>query len=148
MNAAPFFNPGSELADLERHVRRLQASDHAPPVDRAEHVLVGIQRAMLRKHEAELQVRIATSVVGYDEHRQLWQEKLDDLDQRTAESTAVLHRLVDGLRLARFQRFAAAMVIGIVALRRLFDPPGDGRPPLISQRYLAESALVHEPTVR
>ena len=145
MNAAPFFTPDSELADLERHVRRLRGSAHAPPVDRAEHILVNIQRTMLRKHEAELQVRIATTV-GYDEHRQLWQETLDDLDQRIAESTAVLRGHVQALRLQRCQRFVGASVIGIVALRRLFNPPADGRPPLISQRYLAESAFVHGST--
>ena len=143
--STPFFVAGSELAVLEDHVRRLQGSAHAPPADRAEHILVNIQRTMLRKHEAELQVRIATTV-GYDEHRQLWQETLDDLDQRIAESTAVLRGHVVELRVRRFQIFAAASVIGIVALRRLFNPPADGRPPLISQGYLAETAFVHGST--
>ena len=145
MACPTFFSPGSELADLEDHIRRLQSSAHAPPVDRAEHILVNIQRTMLRKHEAKLQVRIATTV-GYDEHRQLWQETLDLLDQRIAESTTLLRGHVVELRVRRFQIFAAASVIGIVALRRLFNPPADGRPPLISQRYLAESAFVHGST--
>ena len=113
MSATPFFTPGSELADLERHIRRLRASPHAPPVDRAEHILVNIQQALFRKHEAELQIRITTSAAGFDEHRQLWQEKLDLLDQRIAESTAVLHEVVHGLRLVTFQRFAAAMGVGL-----------------------------------
>ena len=104
---------------------------------------------MLRKHEAQLQIRIATSAAGFDEHRQLWQGKLDLLDQRIAESTAILRRHVVELRVRRFQIFAGAMVIGTVALRRLFNPPGDGRPPLISQGYLAETAFVSdEPTAR
>jgi len=49
----------------------------------------------------------------------------------------------------RFQRFAAAMVIGIVALRHLFDPPGDGRPPPVLRSYIEECAFVSdEPLVR
>ena len=55
--------------------------------------------------------------------------KLDDLDQQIADATTALHGLVDELRLVRFQRFAAAMVIGVVALRHLFTPPEDGQPP-------------------
>ena len=137
----PFFNTGSELADLESHVRRLQASAHAPPTDRAERVLADVQRAILSTHEAQLQLNIASSV-GFDEHRKLWQRKLDDLDQRIADATAALHGLVEELRVARFQRFAAAMVIGVVALRHLFAPPVDGQPPLISQRYLADTGFI------
>ena len=149
MNATPFFTADSELADLERHIRRLQGSPHAPPVDRAEHLLVDIQRATLEKHEAQLQIRIATSAVGFEEHRKVWQGKLDLLDQRIAESTAILRGHVEALRLRRFQIYAASSVIGIVALRRLFNPPANGRPPLISQRYLSESAFVSdEPTAR
>ena len=148
MNATPFFTADSELADLERHIRRLQASAHAPPVDRAEHILVNIQRTMLRKHEAELQIRIAART-GYHDHQQVWQGKIDTIDQQIAELTIALRGRVLGLRLVTFQRFAGAMVIGIVALRRLFNPPGDGRPPLISQRYLADTGFVSdEPTAR
>ena len=146
--SGPFFNPGSELAVLEGHIRRLRVSAHAPPADRAQQVLMDIQTTVYRKHEAQLQVDIATSA-GFDEHRQLWQEKLDVLDQRIAELTAVLQGLVETSRLVTFQRFAAAMVIGIVALRHLFTPPADGRPPLISQRYLAGAGFVSaEPTAR
>ena len=148
MNATPFFAADSELADLGDHIRRLRGSPHAPPVDRAEHILLNIQQALLRKHEAELQIRISTTV-GFDEHRQLWQGKLDLLDQRIAESTTVLHEVVRGLRLVTFQRFAAAMVIGTVVLRHLFAPPGDGRPPPVLRSYLAETAFVSdEPTAR
>ena len=148
MNATPFFTADSELADLERHIRRLRGSAHAPPIDRAEHLLVGIQQALLRKHEAELQIRIAART-GYHDHQQVWQGKIDTIDQQIAELTIALRGRVLGLRLVTFQRFAGAMVIGIVALRRLFNPPGDGRPPLISQRYLSESAFVSdEPTAR
>ena len=147
--SVPFFTPGSDLADLERHIRRLQGSAHAPPVDRAEHILVNIQRTMLQKHEAQLQVRIATSAAGFDEHRQLWQGKLDDLDRRIVESTAVLRGHVVELRVRRFQIFAAASVIGIVALRRLFNPPGDGRPPPVLRSYIEECEFVSdEPTAR
>ena len=46
MNATPFFTADSELADLERHIRRLRGSAHAPPVNRAEHLIVGIQQAL------------------------------------------------------------------------------------------------------
>ena len=31
MNATPFFTADSELADLERHIRRLRGSAHAAP---------------------------------------------------------------------------------------------------------------------
>ena len=92
----PFFNTDSELADIESHVRRLQASVHAPPTDRAERVLADVQRAILSTHEAQLQLNIASSA-GFDEHRQLWQGKLDDLDQRIADATAALHGLVEEL---------------------------------------------------
>ena len=139
----PFFNTDSELADIESHVRRLQASVHAPPTDRAERVLADVQRAILSTHEAQLQLNIASSA-GFDEHRQLWQGKLDDLDQRIADATAALHGLVEELRLVRFQRFAAAMVIGVVALRHLFTPPVDGQPPLISQEYLAGTGFISD----
>ena len=137
----PFFTPDSELAELESHVRRLQASAHAPPIDRAQQVLTDIQTPVYRQHEAQLHVDSATSA-GFDEHRQLWQGKLDALDVQIGESTAVLQGLVVQLRVARCQRFAAAMVIGIVALRHLFTPPSDGRPPLISQRYLADTGFI------
>ena len=145
---ATFFSPGTELADLEQRVRRLKASAHSPSVTRAEHLLVGIQRATLEKHEAQLQIRIATTV-GYDEHRQLWQGKLDDLDRRIAESTAVLRGHVEALRVRRFQLFTASSVIGIVVLRWLYDPKADGRPPPVLRSYLAESAFVSdEPLMR
>ena len=144
----PFFTLDSELAELESHIRRLKASAHAPPVTRAEHVLVNIQRATFEKHEAELQIRIATSAAGFDEHRKLWQGKLDDLDQRIAELTAVLHQAVHGLRVARFQRFAAMTVIGTVVLRWLYDPKADGRPPPVLRSYLVETAFVHGSTTR
>ena len=68
---------------------------------------------MYRKHEAQLQVDIATSA-GFDEHGDVWQTKADALDVRIGESTAVLQGLVDGLRIMTFQRFAAAIVIGTV----------------------------------
>ena len=143
MNAAPFFSAGSELAVLERHVRRLRASAHSPPVDRAECVLADIRGMILREHEAELQVRMATTA-GFDEHRQIWEAKLQALDRRIDESTAVLHETVLALRLATFQRFAAASVIGVVALRHLFTPPVDGRPPPVLRAYLAETAFVSD----
>ena len=56
-----FFSPATELGVLEAHVRRLQASAHAPPLDRVEQVLADIRGAVLRTHEAQLQVSIATS---------------------------------------------------------------------------------------
>ena len=148
MNATPFFSTGSELAVLERHVQRLRASAHSPPVNRAECVLVDIQRALFRKHEAELQVRIAAGT-GYHDHQQVWQGKIDTIDQQIAELTIALRGRVLGLRTVTFQRFAAAMVIGIVALRRLFNPPADGRPPPVLRAYIEECEFVSdEPTAR
>ena len=96
----------------------------------------------------ELQVRIATRT-GYHEHQQVWQGKIDTIDQQIAELTIALRGRVLGLRTVTFQRFAAAMVIGIVALRHLFDPRSDGRPPPVLRSYLAETAFVsEEPTAR
>ena len=136
-----FFPPSSELGVLEAHVRRLQASAHAPPLDRVEQVLADIRGAVLRTHEAQLQVSIATSA-GFDEHRRVWQAKIAAIEKQIVDATAALHGLVETLQVARCQRFAAAMVIGIVALRHLFTPPSDGQPPLISRHYLQETAFV------
>ena len=96
---------------------------------------------ILRTHEAKLQIKMATSA-GYDEHRDVWEAKADALDQRIAESTAALHGLVEELRVRRFQRFAAAMVIGVVALRFLFHPPSDGRPPPVLRAYAEECVFI------
>ena len=146
--SVPFFTPGSELADLERHVWRLQGSAHAPPVDRAEHILVGIQRATLEKHEAQLQIRIATSAAGFDAHRQLWQGKLDDLDQRIAESTTVLRGHVVELRRERFRRYWCAQRLQRAVLEFLYVAASDGGVPRISRSYLREAAFIVPPTTR
>ena len=52
---------------------------HAPPLWRADQTIADIRGAILRTHEAHLQVRIATSA-GYEEHRQIWQAKVDALE--------------------------------------------------------------------
>ena len=142
-----FFSPGTELGVLEERLLELKASAHAPPLKRAEEALAEIRGMYLRTHEAQLQVSIATSA-GFDEHRRVWQAKIAAIEKQIVDATAALHGLVDELRVQRFQRFAAAMVIGTVVLRWLFDPPSDGRPPLISQTYLAETGFVHGSTAR
>ena len=81
-----FFPPSSELGVLEAHVRRLQASAHAPPLDRAEQVLADIRGAVLRTHEAQLQVSIATSA-GFDEHRRVWQAKIAAIEKQIVDAT-------------------------------------------------------------
>ena len=136
-----FFSPGTELGVLEERLLELQASAHAPPLKRAEEALAEIRGMYLRTHEAQLQVSIATSA-GFDEHRRVWQAKIAAIEKQIVDATAALHGLVETLQVARCQRFAAAMVIGIVALRHLFTPPSDGQPPLISRHYLQETAFV------
>ena len=136
-----FFSPGTELGVLEKDVRRLQTSAHAPSLWRADQTLADIRGAILRTHEAQLQVRIATSA-GYEDHRQVWQAKLDALDQSIAESTIALRAVVNELRVQQFQRFAASMVIGAAALRHLFLPRVDGNPPRALRVYIEESIFI------
>ena len=136
-----FFSSGTELSVLEEDVRRLQTSAHAPSLWRADQTLADIRGAIQRTHEAHLQVRIATSA-GYEEHRQVWQTKVDDLGQRVANATAALRAVVNELRVQRFQRFAASMVIGAAALRHLFLPRVDGKPPRALRVYIEESMFI------
>lgn len=136
-----FFSPGTELGVLEKDVRRLQTSAHAPSLWRADQTLADIRGAILRTHEAHLQVRIATSA-GYEEHRQVWQTKVDALDQRVANATAALRAVVNELRVQQFQRFAASMVIGAAALRHLFLPRVGGKPPRVLRAYIEESVFI------
>ena len=138
-----FFPPSSELGVLEAHVRRLQASAHAPPLDRAEQVLADIRGAVLRTHEAQLQVSIATSAgQGFEEHKRTWQAKINNIERSVADRTSALRGIVEELRVATFQRFAASLVIGTVVLRWLFDPPGDGRPPPVLRAYIQDCAFI------
>ena len=143
MSSPAFFPLGSELGVLETKLRRLQAAAHAPPehLERAEKALAEIRFMVLRTHEAQLQVSIATSA-GFEEHRRVWQAKIAAIDEQIVEATAALHERLLELTAHRFRRFAAAMVVGAVALRRLFIPPIDGQPPLISRHYLQETAFV------
>ena len=141
MTAPTFFAPVSELGVLEDHVRRLQASAHAPSLWRADQALADIHGAVLRTHEAQLQVKIATSA-GYEEHRRVWQAKVDALDQSIAESTVALRAVVNELCVQRFQRFAAAMVVGAAALRHLFFPRVGGKPPRVLRAYIEESMFI------
>lgn len=136
-----FFSPGTELGVLENDVLGLRASVHAPSLWRADQTLADIRGAIRRTHEAHLQVRIATSA-GYEEHRQVWQTKVDALDQRIANATAALRAVVDELRVQRFQRFAAAMVVGAAALRHLFLPRVGGKPPRVLRAYIEESVFI------
>ena len=136
-----FFSPGTELGVLEERLLELKASAHAPPLKRAEEALAEIRGMYLRTHEAQLQVSIATSA-GFDEHRRVWQAKIAAIEKQIVDATAALHGLVETLQVARCQRFAAAMVIGIVALRHLFTPPSDGRPPPVLRAYIQDCAFI------
>ena len=143
MSSPAFFPLGSELGVLETELRRLQAAAHAPPehLERAEKALAEIRFMVLRTHEAQLQVSIATSA-GFDEHRRVWQAKIAAIEKQIVDATAALHGLVESCALQRFQRFAAAMVIGTVVLRWLFQPPIDGRPPPMLRGYVEESVFI------
>ena len=136
-----FFHPRTELGVLQERVLELKASAHAPPLKRAEQVLEDVRGMIFRKHEAAHQVSMGQTA-GDEQHQRIWQAKISDIEQSITDTTAVLHAVVEELRVQRFQRFAAAMVIGIVALRHLFTPPSDGQPPLISRHYLEETAFV------
>ena len=129
---------------LETELRRLQAAAHAPPehLERAEKALAEIRLKVLRTHEAQLQVSIATSA-GFDEHRRVWQAKIAAIDQQIVDATAALRGVVESCALQRFQRFAAAMVVGAAVLRWLFQPPIDGhRPPPVLRAYIQDCAFI------
>ena len=138
-----FFSPATKLGVLEADIQELEGAAHAPPehLERAEKALAEIRLKVLRTHEAQLQVSIATSA-GFDEHRRVWQAKIAAIDQQIVDATAALRGIVEELRVQRFQRFAAAMVIGTVVLRWLFDPPGNGKPPPVLRSYIQESVFI------
>ena len=136
-----FFSPGTELGVLEERLLELKASAHAPPLKRAEEALAEIRGMYLRTHEAQLQVSIATSA-GFDEHRRVWQAKIAALDESVVDATDALCGTLEELRVQRFQRFAAAMVISTMVLRWLFDPPGNGKPPPVLRAYIQESVFI------
>lgn len=128
---------------LETELRRLQASAHAPPehLERAKQAFEDICNMVMRTHEAQLQVSIATSA-GFDEHRRVWQAKIAALDESVVDATDALCGTLEELRVQRFQRFAAAMVISTMVLRWLFDPPGNGKPPPVLRAYIQESVFI------
>ena len=136
-----FFSPATELGVLQERVLELKASAHAPPLKRAEQVLEDVRGMIFRKHEAAHQVSMGQTA-GDEAHQRIWQAKIADLDHQIVDATAALHGEVEELRVQRFQRFAAAMVIGIVALRQLFQPPIDGRPPPMLRAYVEESVFI------
>ena len=88
MSSPAFFPLGSELGVLETKLRRLQAAAHAPPehLERAEKALAEIRLKVLRTHEAQLQVSIATSA-GFDEHRRVWQAKIAAIEKQIVDAT-------------------------------------------------------------
>ena len=131
--------PGPETA--EEGVRYSHVDKDGERIWRADQALADIHGAVLRTHEAQLQVKIATSA-GYEEHRRVWQAKVDALDQSIAESTVALRAVVNELCVQRFQRFAAAMVVGAAALRHLFLPRVGGKPPRVLRAYIEESVFI------
>ena len=136
-----FFSTGTELGVLEKDVRGLRASVHAPPLWRADQTLADIRGAILRTHEAHLQVKIATSA-GYEEHRQIWQAKVDALDQRIANATAALRAVVDELRKQKFHRYCAILKLQKAALRFLYTAStADGLAP-ISRHFLRTASFI------
>ena len=85
-----FFPPSSELGVLEAHVRRLQASAHAPPLDRAEQVLADIRDMHFCIHEAAHQVSMGQTA-GDEQHQRIWQAKISDFETQIDNATAALH---------------------------------------------------------
>ncbi len=86
---------------------------------------------------------------GYHDDAQAWWRKVKQLDDDAHADLLRLATCVNHLRRQRFVRYWSAMVIGIVALRHLFDPRGDGRPPPVLRSYIDECAFVSdEPTAR
>lgn len=139
----PFFHPGTELGVLEADIQELEASAHTPPVplERAKQAFAHVRGMHFCIHEAALQVSMGQTA-GDEQHQRIWQAKIAAIDQQIVEATAELAAALQELKAHRFRRFAAAMVMGAVALRRLFIPPIDGRPPLISRHYLQETVFV------
>ena len=136
-----FFSPGTELGVLEKDVRGLRASVHAPSLWRADQTLADIRGAILRTHEAHLQVKIATSA-GYEEHRQIWQAKVYALDQRITNATAALRAVVDELRKQKFHRYCAILKLQKAALRFLYTAStADGLAP-ISRHFLRTASFI------
>ena len=136
-----FFSPGTELGVLENDVLGLRASAHAPSLWRADQTLADIRGAIQRTHEAQLQVRIATSA-GYEEHRQVWQAKVDTLDQSVANATVALRDVVDELRKQRFHRYCAVLKLQKAALRFLYTASTtDGLAP-ISRHFLRTASFI------
>ncbi len=136
-----FFHPRTELGVLQERVLELKASAHAPPLKRAEQVLEDICGMIFRKHEAAHQVSMGRTA-GDEQHQRIWQAKIADLDHQIVDATAALRGVVESCALQRFQRFAAAMVVGAAVLRWLFQPPIDGRPPPMLRGYVEESVFI------
>ena len=64
-------------------------------------------------------------------------------DPAAQKRAASLHGVVESCALQRFQRFAAAMVVGAAVLRWLFQPPIDGhRPPPVLRAYIQDCAFI------
>ena len=144
------YYPGSDdLFVLQEKLNKLQKCAHAPPLERAVDSFEQIERAILGGlFVAQWQLSMAqSSGPGFEEHQQFWQAKITDINKSLAESTDALSAVVDELRMQRFRRFAAAMVIGGVALKRLFIPFSDGRPPRVLRGYIEESALIEKKSV-
>ena len=138
-----FFHPGTELGVLETYIQELEASAHTPPVplERAKQAFAHVRGMHFCIHEAALQVSMGQTA-GDEQHQRIWQAKIADLDHQIVDATAALHGEVEELRIQRFQRFAASMVIGTVVLRWLFQPPIDGRPPPMLRGYVEESVFI------
>ena len=140
------YHSGSDdLFVLQEKLNKLQKCAHAPPLERAVDSFEQIERAILGGlFVAQWQLSMAQSSPGFEEHQQFWQAKITDINKSIAESTDALNAVLDELRMQRFRRFAAAMVIGGVALKRLFIPFSDGRPPRALRGYIEESALIEK----
>ena len=143
------YYPGSDdLFVLQEKLNKLQKCAHAPPLERAVDSFEQIERAIYRGlFVAQWQLSMAQSSPGFEEHQQFWQAKITDINKSLAESTDALNAVVDELFMQRWRRFAAAMVIGGVALKRLFIPFSDGRPPRVLRGYIEESVLIEKKSV-
>ena len=134
-----------DLTTLKRDLDRLAASAHTPTngLAAARATVKAITDARVYRTLPAFEAEILESH-GYPDDAKVWRLKVKRLDEDIHADLLRLATCVKQLRVQRFQRFAAAMVIGIVALRHLFDPPGDGRPPPVLRSYIEECAFVSD----
>ena len=133
-----------DLAILTRELDRLATSAHTPvdALAAARAIVKAIGDARLYRTLPKFEAEMLESH-GYHDDAQAWWKKVKQLDDDVRADLLRLTTCVDHLRVQRIRRFAAAMVIGTVVLRHLYDPRGDGRPPPVLRAYAEECAFIN-----